>query len=177
MGARLKGGRVVGTVMSNLGFVNAMAERGIEVLKTSVGDRYVLERMVAEGLNLGGEQSGHVIMRDFANTGDGVLTALQVLGVMARSGKSAAELASVVTRYPQVLVNVRGVDKARLDGHEGLRAKVAEYEARLGERGRVLLRASGTEPLVRVMVEASEEAVASEIATALAEFVAEALGV
>lgn len=177
LGARLKGGRVVGTVMSNLGFVNAMAERGIEVVKTSVGDRYVLERMVAEGLNLGGEQSGHVIMRDFANTGDGVLTALQVLGVMARSGKSAAELASVVTRYPQVLVNVRGVDKARLDGHEGLRAKVAEYEARLGERGRVLLRASGTEPLVRVMVEASEEAVASEIATALAEFVAEALGV
>jgi phosphoglucosamine mutase len=177
MGARLKGGRVVGTVMSNLGFVNAMVERGIEVVKTSVGDRYVLERMVAEGLNLGGEQSGHVIMRDFANTGDGVLTALQVLGVMARSGKSAAELASVVTRYPQVLVNVRGVDKARLDGHEGLRAKVAEYEARLGERGRVLLRASGTEPLVRVMVEASEEAVASEIATALAEFVAEALGV
>ena len=177
LGSRLQGGRVVGTVMSNLGFVNAMAERGIEVVKTAVGDRYVLERMVAEGLNLGGEQSGHVIMREFANTGDGVLTALQVLGVMARSGKSAAELASVMTRYPQVLVNVRGVDKARLEGHEGLRAKVAEYEARLGERGRVLLRASGTEPLVRVMVEASEEAVASEIATALAEFVAEALGV
>ena len=177
LGSRLQGGRVVGTVMSNLGFVNAMAERGIEVVKTAVGDRYVLERMVAEGLNLGGEQSGHVIMRDFANTGDGVLTALQVLGVMARSGKSAAELASVMTRYPQVLVNVRGVDKARLEGHEGLRVKVAEYEARLGERGRVLLRASGTEPLVRVMVEASEEAVASEIATALAEFVAEALGV
>jgi phosphoglucosamine mutase len=177
MGSRLQGGRIVGTVMSNLGFVNAMAERGIEVVKTSVGDRHVLERMVADGLNLGGEQSGHVIMRDFANTGDGVLTALQVLGVMARSGKSAAELASVVTRYPQVLVNVRGVDRSKLEGHEGVWAKVAEYEARLGERGRVLLRASGTEPLVRVMVEASEEAVASEISTALAEFVAEALGV
>jgi len=177
MGGRLAGGRVVGTVMSNLGFVNAMAERGIDVVKTAVGDRYVLERMVAEGLNLGGEQSGHVIMRDFANTGDGVLTALHVMAVMARSGKSAQELASVVTRYPQVLVNVRGVDKARLDWHEGLRVKVAEYEAELGARGRVLLRASGTEPLVRVMVEAYEESVAREIAESLAEFVKRELGI
>ena len=177
MGGRLAGGRVVGTVMSNLGFVNAMAERGIDVVKTAVGDRYVLERMVAEGLNLGGEQSGHVIMRDFANTGDGVLTALHVMAVMARSGKSAQELASVVTRYPQVLVNVRGVDKGRLDGHAGIGAKVAEFEERLGERGRVLLRASGTEPLVRVMVEAFEKSVAEEIAGALAEFVAAELGV
>ena len=177
LGERLAGKRVVGTVMSNLGFVNAMAERGIEVVKTAVGDRYVLERMLADGLNLGGEQSGHVIMRDFANTGDGVLTGLQVLRVLARSGKSAAELASVVTRYPQVLINVRGVDKAKLDGHEGLRAKVAEFEARLGERGRVLLRASGTEPLVRVMVEAAEESLASEVAGSLAEFVAKELGV
>ena len=177
MGGRLAGGRVVGTVMSNLGFVNAMAERGIDVVKTAVGDRYVLERMVAEGLNLGGEQSGHVIMRDFANTGDGVLTALHLMAVMARSGKSAQELASVVTRYPQVLVNVRGVDKARLDGHAGIGAKVAEFEKRLGERGRVLLRASGTEPLVRVMVEAFEKSVAEEIAGALAEFVAAELEV
>ena len=177
LGERLAGKRVVGTVMSNLGFVNAMAERGIEVVKTAVGDRYVLERMLADGLNLGGEQSGHVIMRDFANTGDGVLTGLQVLRVLARSGKSAAELASVVTRYPQVLINVRGVDKAKLDGHEGLKAKVAEFEARLGERGRVLLRASGTEPLVRVMVEAAEESVATEVAGSLAEFVAKELGV
>ncbi|MFM8842542.1 MAG: phosphoglucosamine mutase, partial [Actinomycetota bacterium] len=176
-GARLAGKRVVGTVMSNLGFVNAMAGSGIEVVKTAVGDRYVLERMVAEELNLGGEQSGHVIMRDFANTGDGVLTGLQVMRVIARSGKSAAELASVVSRYPQVLVNVRGVDKARLDGHEGLRVKVAEYEAELGARGRVLLRASGTEPLVRVMVEAYEESVAREIAESLAEFVKRELGV
>jgi len=177
MGGRLAGGRVVGTVMSNLGFVNAMAERGIDVVKTAVGDRYVLERMVAEGLNLGGEQSGHVIMRDFANTGDGVLTALHLMAVMARSGKSAKELASVVTRYPQVLVNVRGVDKARLDGHAGRGAKVAEFEKRLGERGRVLLRASGTEPLVRVMAGAFEKSVAEEIAGALAEFVLAELGV
>ncbi len=177
LGERLAGKRVVGTVMSNLGFVNAMAEHGIEVVKTAVGDRYALERMLADGLNLGGEQSGHVIMRDFANTGDGVLTGLQVLRVLARSGKSAAELASVVTRYPQVLINVRGVDKAGLDGHEGLRAKVAEFEAHLGERGRVLLRASGTEPLVRVMVEAAEESVAAEVAGSLAEFVAKELGV
>jgi phosphoglucosamine mutase len=177
MGGRLANRRVVGTVMSNLGFVNAMTERGIEVVKTAVGDRYVLERMVAEGLNLGGEQSGHVIMRDFANTGDGVLTALHLMAVMARSGKSAAELASVVTRYPQVLVNVRGVDKARLDGHVGIGAKVAEFEARLGERGRILLRASGTEPLVRVMVEAFEKGVAEEIAAALADLVSAELGI
>jgi phosphoglucosamine mutase len=116
-------------------------------------------------------------MRDFANTGDGVLTGLQVLRVLARTGKSAAELASVVSRYPQVLVNVRGVDKARLGGHEGLRMKVAEFEAALGERGRVLLRASGTEPLVRVMVEAYEESVAREIAGSLAEFVERELGI
>jgi phosphoglucosamine mutase len=177
MGGRLANRRVVGTVMSNLGFVNAMTERGIEVVKTAVGDRYVLERMVAEGLNLGGEQSGHVIMRDFANTGDGVLTALHLMAVMARSGKSAAELASVVTRYPQVLVNVRGVDKSRLDGHAGIASKVAEFEARLGERGRILLRASGTEPLVRVMVEAFEKGVAEEIAAALADLVSAELGI
>jgi phosphoglucosamine mutase len=177
MGGRLANRRVVGTVMSNLGFVNAMTERGIEVVKTAVGDRYVLERMVAEGLNLGGEQSGHVIMRDFANTGDGVLTALHLMAVMARSGKSATELASVVTRYPQVLVNVRGVDKSRLDGHVGIGAKVAEFEARLGERGRILLRASGTEPLVRVMVEAFEKSVAEEIAGALADLVSAELGI
>jgi phosphoglucosamine mutase len=177
MGGRLANRRVVGTVMSNLGFVNAMTERGIEVVKTAVGDRYVLERMVAEGLNLGGEQSGHVIMRDFANTGDGVLTALHLMAVMARSGKSAAELASVVTRYPQVLVNVRGVDKSRLDGHIEIVAKVAEFESRLGERGRILLRASGTEPLVRVMVEAFEKGVAEEIAGALADLVSAELGI
>jgi len=163
--------------MSNLGFVNAMAERGIEVVKTAVGDRYVLERMRADDLNLGGEQSGHVILRDFADTGDGILTALAVISVMARSGKSVAELASVMARYPQVLINVRGVDKAKLEGHAGISAKVAEFEARLGESGRVLLRASGTEPLVRVMVEAFEKSVAEEIAGALAEFVAVELGV
>jgi phosphoglucosamine mutase len=177
MGGRLANRRVVGTVMSNLGFVNAMTERGIEVVKTAVGDRYVLERMVAEGLNLGGEQSGHVIMRDFANTGDGVLTALHLMAVMARSGKSAAVLASVVTRYPQVLVNVRGVDKSRLDSHVEISARVAEFEARLGERGRILLRASGTEPLVRVMVEAFEKSVAEEIAGALADLVSAELGI
>lgn len=177
MGSRLRGGRVVGTVMSNLGFVNAMAERGIEVVKTAVGDRYVLERMRADDLNLGGEQSGHVILRDFADTGDGILTALAVISVMAKSGKSAAELASVMERYPQVLINVPGVDKARLDGHERISAKVADFEKRLGERGRVLLRASGTEPLVRVMVEAFEKSVAEEIAGELAEFVAEELGI
>jgi phosphoglucosamine mutase len=177
MGERLSGKKVVGTVMSNLGFINAMKERGVEVVTTAVGDRYVLERMVAEGLNLGGEQSGHVILRDFANTGDGVLTGLQFLSAMARSKKSAAELASVVVKYPQVLINVKGVDRARLGEHAGIAAKVAEFEASLGERGRILLRASGTEPLIRVMVEAFEERVANEIASALADLVKAELGI
>jgi phosphoglucosamine mutase len=157
---------VVTTVMANLGFQRAMAARGIEVVETAVGDRYVLEAMRARALPLGGEQSGHVILADHATTGDGVLTALQVLSVMARTGRTLADLAAVMERLPQVLVNVRVADKdAALAAAE---AAVRTAEASLGDEGRVLVRASGTEPVVRVMVEATSESVAREVAERVA---------
>ena len=163
----LVGDTVVATVMSNLGFTIAMREAGIEVATTSVGDRYVLEEMRTNGRNLGGEQSGHVVLLDHATTGDGVLTAVQVASLVSESGKSLAELASIVTRLPQVLVNVAGVDKAKVSDVE-LVAAVAQVSAELGESGRVLLRPSGTEPLIRVMVEAVSQEQAHEVAQRLA---------
>ena len=166
---------VVATVMSNLGFVHAMREAGIGLRQTKVGDRYVLEAMRVAGYTLGGEQSGHVIMSDHATTGDGILTALHVLERMARTGRSLQSLASVVTRLPQVLVNVTGVDKARADDDPVLAAAIAEEEAALGDSGRVLLRPSGTEPLVRVMVEASTEELARDVAERLAAVVRQQL--
>ncbi|HSX68376.1 phosphoglucosamine mutase [Nocardioides sp.] len=172
---RLAGDTVVATVMSNLGFNRAMAAAGINVVSTKVGDRYVLEAMKASGYSLGGEQSGHVIMSDYATTGDGVLTALHLLERMAVTGQSIASLAAAMTRLPQVLVNVKGVDKDRCDTDEPLLAAVAEASATLGEEGRVLLRASGTEPLVRVMVEATSETEAHAVADKLADVVRERL--
>jgi phosphoglucosamine mutase len=166
---------LVVTVMSNLGLRRAMADRGIRVVETKVGDRYVLEALAAERLALGGEQSGHVIMTEFATTGDGVLTGLHLAAEMSRTGKSLAELASVMTVYPQVLVNVRGVDHHALNDDEVIAAAVATVEAELGDSGRVLLRPSGTEPMVRVMVEASEQEAAERHAAALAEVVREQL--
>ena len=168
---RLRSDTVVATVMSNLGFVQAMRAAGIGVRQTKVGDRYVLEAMKAGQYSLGGEQSGHVIMSDHATTGDGILTALQVLGRMAESGSSLAALAAVMDRLPQVLVNVPGVDKARADDDAVLAAAVAEAEAELGDSGRVLLRPSGTEPLVRVMVEAATADHAQQVADRLAAVV------
>ena len=165
---------VVATVMSNLGFVLAMREAGVAVMQTKVGDRYVLEAMSAGGYTLGGEQSGHIILSGHATTGDGLLTALQVLDRVAETGKPLAELASVVTRLPQVLVNVPDVDKARTDD-EVLGAAVAQAESELGDTGRVLLRPSGTEPLVRVMVEAATAEHAQEVADRLAGVVRERL--
>lgn len=165
---------LVATVMSNLGLHRAMADHGIRVVQTAVGDRYVLEAMNEGRYSLGGEQSGHVIMSRFATTGDGLLTGLHLMSEMAAHGKSLAELASVMTVYPQVLVNVPGVDRDRV-GDEVVAAAVADAAARLGDSGRVLLRASGTEPLVRVMVEAADEAVAHEVADALAAVVRERL--
>jgi phosphoglucosamine mutase len=167
----LKSDTVVATVMSNLGFVQAMKAAGVGVRQTKVGDRYVLEAMKLSGFSLGGEQSGHVIMSRHATTGDGLLTALHVLDRMADTGASLAELASVVTRLPQVLVNVPNVDKSRADEDFVLAAAVAEAEAELGDSGRVLLRPSGTEPLVRVMVEAATADQAREIADRLAAVV------
>ena len=166
---------VVVTVMSNLGFVLAMKDNGVHVEQTSVGDRYVLEAMNAHGFTLGGEQSGHVIMSAHATTGDGLLTALHVAARMAETRKSLTELASVMTRLPQVLINVPGVDKGRAASDEALLAAVAEAETELGDSGRVLLRPSGTEPLVRVMVEAATAEQAASVAKQLADVVVERL--
>ncbi len=167
---------LVATVMSNLGLRLAMAEHGIELVQTAVGDRYVLEALGAYGLTLGGEQSGHVILTKHATTGDGVLTGLHVAQEMARTGRSLAELASVMQVFPQVLVNVRGVDRLGLAGDDVIQAAVARHEAELGDSGRVLLRPSGTEKLIRVMVEAREQHAADTIAHELAELVRDRLG-
>jgi phosphoglucosamine mutase len=162
------------TVMSNLGLHLAMRERGIAVRTTQVGDRYVLEELRAGGFTLGGEQSGHVVLPLHATTGDGLLTALRVMARMAQTGKSLADLAGVVTPLPQVLENVRVADKNTVAGSAAVRAAVAAAEAQLGDTGRVLLRPSGTEQLVRVMVEAPTVEQARAIATALAGIVATA---
>jgi len=168
---RLKGDTVVATVMSNLGFKIAMSSAGIQVVETAVGDRYVLEAMKAGGYCLGGEQSGHVVLLDEATTGDGLLTALHLLARVTATGKPLTELAGVVRRLPQVLINVSGVDRARAEADPGVQAAVAEAEAELGAEGRVLLRPSGTEPIVRVMVEAGTQERAQQVATELAHVV------
>jgi phosphoglucosamine mutase len=162
---------IVGTVMSNLGFLQAMKDADIKVITTAVGDRYVLEKMLESGFSLGGEQSGHLIMREFANTGDGILTALQLAQEVVRTQKSLAELAAAMKRFPQVLINVPNVAKDKLNGSKVISAAVAEAEATLADTGRVLLRASGTEPLIRVMVEASSDNLAQEVAASLAAVV------
>lgn len=170
----LRDDTLVATVMSNLGLHRAMAANGIRVLQTAVGDRYVLEEMNSGGYALGGEQSGHVIMSDFATTGDGLLTGLHLMSEMARQGRSLAELASVMTVFPQVLINVKDVDRTRV-ADSGVAEAVAAAEAELGSSGRVLLRASGTEQLVRVMVEAEDADQAQQIAERLAGVVRERL--
>jgi phosphoglucosamine mutase len=166
---KLPGRIVVTTVMANLGFRTAMADAGIEVIEAKVGDRYVLEEMLSRSAVLGGEQSGHVIFRDLATTGDGVLTGLQLLDLVARRAVSLADLADEsMTSLPQVLRNV-AVATRGLDVGPAIAAEVAAVEAELGERGRVLIRPSGTEPLIRVMVEAPT---AGEAETAAGELVA-----
>ncbi len=167
---------VVGTVMANLGFEVAMRELGITVVKTKVGDRYVLDEMRAMGSTLGGEQSGHIIFLEHNTTGDGLLAALQLLSVVRTSGKPLSELRRVMTRYPQVLENVAVRDKSRLTTSAALADAILLAERRLGMNGRVLVRASGTEPLVRVMAEASDEAEAHDVVEALVEVVRSELG-
>lgn len=162
---------LVTTVMSNLGLHKAMEAAGIATVSTNVGDRYVLEEMRRSGANLGGEQSGHILMTDHATTGDGTLTSLHLLARLAQVGGTLSELATVVTRFPQILVNVSGVDKARASTDPELAEAVKAAEAELGDTGRVLLRPSGTEALVRVMVEAADQAQADRIAHGIADVV------
>ncbi|MFE6686654.1 phosphoglucosamine mutase [Streptomyces sp. NPDC057743] len=167
---------VVATVMSNLGFKLAMERAGIALVQTAVGDRYVLEEMKAHGFALGGEQSGHVIVLDHATTGDGTLTGLMLAARVAATGRTLAELAGVMERLPQILINVPDVDKSRVGSSPEVSAAVAEAERELGATGRVLLRPSGTEPLVRVMVEAADIEQARAVAQRLADAVKSALG-
>jgi phosphoglucosamine mutase len=167
---------VVTTVMANLGFHRAMMDAGITVSATKVGDRYVLEEMLEEGVMLGGEQSGHLIFRHHATTGDGLLTAVRFLSLAANTGRSVAEVASVMRRFPQVMENVRVRSLAELDGSEPVWDAVRASEEELADHGRVLVRASGTEPLVRVMVEAETEEDARRHAETIAGEVRKHLG-
>ena len=162
---------LVATVMSNLGLKLAMQAADINLIETKVGDRYVLEAIREGGYTLGGEQSGHVIFSRYATTGDGILTGMLLLAEMARTGKTLRELTQVMKVYPQVLINVSGVDRTRVDSDAEVQAAVREAETELAETGRVLLRASGTEPLVRVMVEAADEGTAQSWADRIARVV------
>jgi phosphoglucosamine mutase len=173
---RLPGETVVSTVMANLGFRLAMSEHGINVIETAVGDRYVLEAMRSGAFNLGGEQSGHVVIADQSTTGDGLLTALALMARLAATRAPLTELAGVVRKFPQVLVNVSGVDRARLHTTSAVADAIAEAEASLGTAGRVLLRPSGTEPVIRVMVEAESDLLAQDIADRLADVLRAHLG-
>jgi phosphoglucosamine mutase len=168
---KLKKNTVVGTVMSNLGFIKSMESAGINVEKTAVGDRYVLEKMLENDYVLGGEQSGHIIMRQFSNSGDGLLTALQIMQVMAKTKQSLLDLSSSMSKYPQVLINVKDVAKEKLASSAKIKQAVIDAEKDLAGVGRVLLRASGTESLVRVMVEANDLQLANKVADSLAQLV------
>ncbi len=170
---RLAGDTVVATVMSNLGFRHAMRTAGIEVVETPVGDRYLIAAMLDGKFVLGGEQSGHIIMLDHATTGDGMLTGLPLLAEAARQQRPRADLVSVMTRYPQVLINVAGVDKALVTSSPVLTDAVTQAEAELGDTGRVLVRPSGTEPAIRVMVEAEDAGQADRLARRLADAIKE----
>ncbi|WP_328424573.1 phosphoglucosamine mutase [Streptomyces sp. NBC_00443] len=172
----LRSETVVATVMSNLGFKLALEREGLKLVQTAVGDRYVLEEMKEHGYALGGEQSGHVIILDHATTGDGTLTGLLLAARVAETGRTLRDLAAVMERLPQVLINVPDVDRTRVGDSADLAAAVAEAERELGSTGRVLLRPSGTEPLVRVMVEAADIEQARSVAGRLADVVKSALG-
>jgi phosphoglucosamine mutase len=173
---RLKMGVVVTTVMANLGLDRALGSAGIRVVKTQVGDRYVLEEMLRVGANLGGEQSGHLLFLDHSVTGDGMVSALHLLGVMRETGRPLSELASCMTKFPQVLVNVPVKERRSFDAIPGLSARLAALETELADSGRILLRYSGTESLARVMVEGEQQGRVESIATELAEMIRAAIG-
>ena len=173
----LKNNKLVVTVMSNMGFHKFCADNDIHCEITKVGDRYVLERMLEKGYAIGGEQSGHVIFLHHSTTGDGEVTAAQVLQTMKRTGKSLSELAKCMEVYPQVLKNVRvsNIGKVRFSSDEEIKKAIAKAEAELGEDGRVLVRVSGTEPLVRVMLEGKDEKLIEKLCDEIAEVVRERL--
>lgn len=173
---RLKNNTIVSTVMSNIGFYKAIEANGIESVKTKVGDRYVVEEMRKNGYNLGGEQSGHIVFMDYHTTGDGLLSGIHLLSIMKETGKPLSELASEVTKFPQEMVNVRVTDKTLALENETVNAKIQEVESNLGEDGRVLVRPSGTEPLIRVMVEAPTDVEADRYANEIAEVVRQEVG-
>ena len=154
---KLKHNMIVGTVMSNIGFHKAAKELGMQTCSTAVGDRYVLEKMLADGYSIGGEQSGHVIFLDYNSTGDGLLTAVQTLSIMKEKGKSLSELAGLMTKYPQLLVNVRVLTKAGWESNSSIQDAISEAERELNGNGRILVRPSGTEPLIRVMAEGPDQ--------------------
>ncbi|MFQ5610223.1 MAG: phosphoglucosamine mutase, partial [Woeseiaceae bacterium] len=167
-------GPVVGTVMSNLGLEHALKERNIEFRRAAVGDRYVLETLRESGGTIGGETSGHMIVLDQTTTGDGLICALQVLAVMQQLGRTLSELAKGMPKYPQAMVNVRVAKRLNPDDSQVIREAVVEAEGELADTGRIVLRASGTEPVIRVMVEGPDEKAVNELAERLAEVVADA---
>ena len=175
---KLNKNTVVGTIMTNLGFIKFCEREGIRFIATKVGDRFVMEEMLLEEYSFGGEQSGHLIFRDFASTGDGELTAIQVLSLMRRDGRKLSELASAMTRYPQVMINVRVSADGKLLFYTDPEVKQAVEEAKreLGQEGRIVVRISGTEPLIRVMVEGQDDAQIRAVAERVAGVVRERLG-
>lgn len=172
----LKSNTLVSTIMANCGFELAMKELGIDVVKTDVGDRFVLKEMIERDLNFGGEQSGHIIFLDHNTTGDGIITGLLLASIKTKTGKSLAELKNIMHKMPQVLLNVRVADKRKLGETTAIWDEVEKSEVSLGGQGRILVRTSGTEPLVRVMVEAATEDTANEIAARLAGIIEQELG-
>ena len=169
---------LVATVMSNLGLELSLKPQGIEIVKTGVGDRYVLEEMLASGYNFGGEQSGHLIFLDHNTTGDGMLSGIQLLGVMKRKGKTLSELANAVEILPQVLVNAKVSEEKKFDydKDEEILAEIARLEQQMAGQGRVLIRTSGTEPLVRVMIEGKDKKAIGEEAVKIARLIEQKLG-
>lgn len=168
---KLKDNMLVATVMSNVGMHKAMKEMGGQTVKTAVGDRYVLEEMIKHGYNLGGEQSGHIIFSEFAKTGDGILTAVQLLCAMVTSNKRLSEMASIMTKYPQILLNVRVKNKNGWEQKKAIQEVIKKYQEELGDNGQILVRASGTEPLIRIMAEGPQQQRLEEIAGLIADVV------
>ena len=162
--------------MSNVGLHQAMKKYGGSCVKTAVGDRYVLEEMLKNGYSLGGEQSGHIIFSSFAKTGDGILTAVQLLGALVQNNKRLSEMGAMMTKYPQILLNVRVADKHGWEEKEPIKNIIKKYQEELGDNGQILVRASGTEPLIRIMAEGPQQERLEEIASAIAEVVNSELG-